>query len=406
MANHQPSAIHHHSNLMRIAFDIRTMIGSAPAGGVRRYCEGLLREWARESRGHHFDFWWVAWDRTYAPRLSSWLWQAAQGQFGERVVRFPSRFFESPGVARALVSAPRGLALADRLTGGVDLFHTPAGFLLRGRRTRTVITIHDVAPVFWPEWMPRRELRRFLTVLRSAREADAIIADSEATRRDLIERLGFPEDRVHLIYLGVGAEFAPVEDEEVLARMRVELRLGPRPYFLMLSSIGPRKNLVRVLEAFESLVPRSDFEHTLVVAGANPWNYEDLAARLRESPARERMVETGLLPEMLLPALISASDALVFPSLYEGFGLPALEAMACGRPVLGSTAASLPEVVGPAGLLVDPYSVEEIREAMLTLAQDEALRQRLGQLGRERARMFTWARTAAQTLDVYEAIGP
>jgi alpha-1,3-rhamnosyl/mannosyltransferase len=252
--------------------------------------------------------------------------------------------------------------------------------------------------------MPRREYHRFLTVLRSAREADAIIADSEATCRDLIERLGFPEDRIHTIYLGVGSEFAPVEDEELLTRMRAELHLGPRPYFLMLSSIGPRKNLGRVLEAFESLVQRPDFEHTLVVSGSNLWNFRDLAARLRESPARERIVETGHMPEMRLPALISASDALVFPSLYEGFGLPALEAMACGRPVLGSTAASLPEVVGPAGLLVDPCSVEEIREAMLTLAQDEALRQRLGQLGRERARTFTWARTAEQTLDVYETV--
>jgi len=380
------------------------VIGTSIAGGVRRYCTELIREFVRIGRGHRFDFWWVAWDATYAPRTSAELWEAAQGRFGSRVVRFPSHLFEAPWFTRLLGWAPRELALADRLTGGADIFHTPAGFLPRGRRTRTVITIHDVAPVLWPEWMPPREYRWFLSMLRSARWADALIADSEATKRDLIEHLGFPADRIYTVYLGVGPEFAPVEDAEALARVRSELHLGPRPYFLMLSSIGPRKNLVRVLEAFESLVPRSDFEPCLVVAGSNLWHYEDLAARLRDSPAKERIIVTGHVPEALLPALIAGCEALVFPSLYEGFGLPALEAMACGRPVLGSTAASLPEVIGPAGLLVDPYSVEEIRQAMWTLAQDEALRQRLGQLGRERARTFTWARTAAQTLEVYEAI--
>lgn len=389
---------------MRIAFDIGSVIGLSPARGAHRYCTGLIREFARTGQRHHFDFWWVAWDATYAPRTSWELWEAAQGQWGTRVVRFPSRLFGTPWFARALGSGGRRLALADRLTGGADIFHTPAGFLLPGRRTRTVITIHDVAPVLWPEWMPPREYRWFLTMLHSARWADAIIADSEATKRDLIEHLGFPEDRIRTVYLGVGPPFTPIEDEEALARMRAELHLGSRPYLLMLSSIGPRKNLVRVLEAFESLVPRSDFEPSLVVAGSNPWHYEDLAARLRDSPARERVIATGHVPEALLPALIAGCEALVLPSLYEGFGLPALEAMACGRPVLGSTAASLPEVIGPAGLLVDPYSVEEIREAMLVLAQDEALRRRLGQLGRERAQNFTWARTAAQTLEVYEAV--
>lgn len=389
---------------MRIAFDIRSVIGPCPAGGAHRYCLGLIREFVRAGRGHHFDLWWVAWDATYAPRTSRALWEATQGQWGRRVVRCPSQLFEAPWFARLLLAAPSSLAWADRLSGGADIFHTPMGFLLRGKQTRTVMTLHDVAPLFWPEWMPRREYQRFLVVLRSARYADAILVDSQATRRDLIERLGFPEDRLHTIYLGVGSEFSPVEDKDLLRQMRTELQLGDRPYFLMLSSIGPRKNLVRVLEAFESLVPRSDFEPLLVVAGANLWNYRDIAARLEDSPARERIVVPGYVPDALLPALLSAAQALVFPSLYEGFGLPALEAMACGCPVLGSTAASIPEVVGPAGLLVDPYSVQEIREAMWTLAQDETLRRQLGQLGLERARTFTWARTAAQTLDVYEAI--
>ena len=158
------------------------------------------------------------------------------------------------------------------------------------------------------------------------------------------------------------------------------------------------------MQAFAACVSHPGLEQNLVVVGAQPEPEQEIPSVLREPPAGARLVETGPVPEALLPALFTGADALLFPALYEGFGLPALEALACGCPVLGSTAASIPEVVGSAGVLVDPYNVEEIQAAILSLARDENLRKRLGRLGQERAQTFTWARTAAQTLDVFERI--
>ncbi len=292
----------------------------------------------------------------------------------------------------------------DLLTGRVDVYHSPDFVLPPVRNAASVLTVHDLAFLLRPECADAG-LRDYLekTVPRSVARADYILADSVNTQDDLICLLGVPPAKVEVVPGGVDSRFAPVEDQEVLQQMRQRVS-GGAPYILSVGMIEPRKNLVRLIEAFELLKARLSLPHRLVLAGKRGWLSDPIYKRARTSPLASQIEFPGFVAESDLPQLYSAADLFAFPSLYEGFGLPPLEAMACGVPVVTSRSASLPEVVGDAALTVDPESVEELADALAMLLQDAALRQRMMARGLIQSKKFTWQAAARRMLDVYRRL--
>ena len=270
---------------------------------------------------------------------------------------------------------------------------------------RTVVTIHDLGYRAFPEAHPWRARQYLAWSTRwSAAVARRVIVPSEATARDLAAACRTPRERIVVIPHGVHPRFRPLPAEQVTAGLA---RLGiARPYLLALGTLQPRKNLARTLAAFEQLAARG-LPHHLVLVGRRGWLDAPIFAAINRpgSPARGRVHLTGYLDDADVPLVYNGADALVFPSLYEGFGLPALEALACGTPVLTSATSSLPEVVGDAAVLADPLDTAAIAAGLERLVADGALRQALRERGLARAAGFSWRRAAERTLAVLEEVG-
>ena len=283
----------------------------------------------------------------------------------------------------------------------VDLVHAPVYVGPLATRRPLVITIHDLSFFLYPELFPRGN-RLYLQsgTRRSARQAACIIAVSQSTRRDIQEILGTSRSRVHVIYPGVGAEMHPIHDAERLASLRARYSL-PEQFILCVATLEPRKNILLLLEAMARLRDEADLPHRLVVAGGKGWFYETLEARVEALGLQERVLFPGFVPDGELPLWYSAAELFVYPSRYEGFGLPPLEAMACGTPVIVSDQSSLPEVVGHAGIQLPPEDpalwAQIIAEVLASPSQRDAMRE----AGLERVRSFGWDATARATAELY-----
>ena len=288
------------------------------------------------------------------------------------------------------------------VTGPLDVFHSP-DFVLPppGRGTRTLVTVHDLSFVRDPA-SAAPGLRRYLetVVPRSVARADHVIAVSQATRSDLIELYHTPPEKISVVYEGVGAEFRPAADTTAV---RARYGLGQAPFVLAVGTLQPRKNYERLIRAFASAFP-APAEARLVIAGGRGWLYDSIFETVRAVGLAERVLFPGFVPDLDLPALYTAARVLAYPSLYEGFGLPMLEAMACGTPVVASTAACLPEVAGGAALLVPPTDVEALAQALQRAFSDETERGALAARGRARAAQFRWEAAAQQVLGLYHRL--
>lgn len=263
-----------------------------------------------------------------------------------------------------------------------------------------VLTIHDLASIDHPEWFGMR----FSTWYRSitpllARRVSRLITVSQFSKRRLLELTGIPESRVAVIPNGVDSRFHPRSPDEI-RRMREKTNIKPRSYFLSVSSLEPRKNLPQLLKAWELSVSRLPKDVWLVIAGAEGKDNIFRATNIQTIPPR--VLFAGFVADEDLPALYSGAIALVYPSMYEGFGLPALEAMAAGTVPIAADATALPEVVGDAGLLVDPFQVEELTQAIIRIAEDSTLRAQLCCRAVQRSRCFTWECAADRTWRVLE----
>jgi glycosyltransferase involved in cell wall biosynthesis len=269
-----------------------------------------------------------------------------------------------------------------------------------------VVSIHDLSFEHLPQTFNRRSRTQLrLTVRHSAKRAARIISLSEHTRRDIIETYGIAADRVNAIPLAAPPHFAPVKDNRELQRVRHNYGIQG-DYILSVGSIQPRKNLARLVKAYASLRGDNSADKLpkLVLVGKCAWMYDETLRALDETGIRETAVLTGYVPQADLPALYSGALCFVYPSYFEGFGLPPLEAMKCGAPVIVGNKTSLPEVVGDAALAVDPLDVEAIASAMRRLINDPALRKELSVKGQTRADAFDWRETARKTLAVYKEV--
>ena len=296
---------------------------------------------------------------------------------------------------------------ADWFSGPVDVFHSPDFVLPPLRHARGILTVHDLAFLMRPECAHPR-LRVYLeeVVPRSVRRADFIIADSENTRNDLVVLLGVPPTSIAVVPGGVEERFAPITDATTSSRVRRYLGIGDARFILAIGMLEPRKNLNRLMDAFADLKKRpgvpSDLK--LVLAGGKGWLFDGIFEHHAASPVRDDITFPGFIPDELLPGLYACADVFAFPSLYEGFGLPILEAMACGTPVVASRASCLPEVAEGAAVLIDPTNVESLADGLYRTLTEADLRADLIARGRERAAQYTWRAAALRLLDVYRRV--
>jgi glycosyltransferase involved in cell wall biosynthesis len=291
------------------------------------------------------------------------------------------------------------LATASRK---LDLLHGMAFATPLAVACPTVVTVHDLSFLRFPEAF-RRANRTYLSLFTrlSARRAARVIVGAESTRRDVIELCGVPAERVITVPYGVTEAFSPAPQAEV-AEFRQRKGL-PERFILFLGTLEPRKNIGRLIQAYAALREREGANGTpkLVIAGGKGWFYESLFSQVAGLGLSDHVMFTGYVPGEELVWWYRAAFMFVFPSLFEGFGLPVLEALACGAPTVTSNVSSLPEVAGDAALLVDPVNTEALVNAMSRLLNEPDLRCRLSEAGVDQAKRFPWSRTAAETVAVY-----
>jgi glycosyltransferase involved in cell wall biosynthesis len=380
---------------VRIALELTA--AARQSAGIGRYTRELAA--ALVARGHQEYVPFVA-DRLTRPAaeaLTAGITPATAAPLRLRSTGVPARL-EAILWQRLRLPIP-----VELWTGPIDLYHATDFLAPPRRRARAVITIHDLSFLRHPE---RAEpgLRRYLAaaVPRAVRQAAHLLADSENTRRDLIALLGVPEERVTVAYPGVGPAFRRVDDPEALERVRRRHGLDG-PFVLGVGTLEPRKDWPVLMEAFLRLHPAWP-AHRLAIAGGSGWlTGEILAAAAR---AGEGVRLLGFVADEDLPALYSLADAFAYPSIYEGFGLPPLEALACGVPTVVTAAACLPEVVGDAALTVPPGDAAALAAALARLLGEPALRAELAARGPARAAHFTWDGCAEAVEAVYARLEP
>ena len=323
------------------------------------------------------------------------------------------RAFQSEGMDTVCSRLPTHSALARILweqaalpwelaRRDIQLLHAMAFVSPILARLPTVLTVYDVSFALFPESF-RPFNRWYLNTMtrRSAKRADAVIAISCSTADDLNRLWGIPKARIHLAYPGVDPDFRPLPAPEVAAFR--EAKGLPPQYILFVGTLEPRKNVVRLVEAFAALKMRG-LPHKLVLAGGKGWLYEPIFATVERLGLREDVILPGFVSRQELPLWYNGAALFAYPSLYEGFGLGPLEAMACGAPVVVSNRASLPEVVGDAGIQVDPEDPAGLAEAMVSVLTSPALADGMRARGLQQAAGFTWERTARDTARVYETV--
>jgi glycosyltransferase involved in cell wall biosynthesis len=355
--------------------------------GVSRFTEQLIR---------------ALQDRDTSARYSVFVNDTARGGFSDSTnMRF--RYTRLPA-ARPLVRIVWEQTVLPALAARLDVLHCPVNVLPLATRCPAVLTIHDLTFLRYPERF-RTERQRYLAVLTkmSAQRARWITADSANTKADVVDMLHVPPERIEVVYPGLeGDRFRPLPPEQ-LAEFRRRKGL-PEEFILYVGTLEPRKNVERLVQAY-SLLRRGGLDRwPLVVAGGRGWMFDHIFAEVERNGLVDHVIFPGYVDAEELPEWYGAATVFVYPSLYEGFGLPALEAMACGTPVVVSNASSLPEVVGEAGLQVDPHRPDELAETLAEVLQSKDKREQMAAAGLRQAASFTWARSADQLMSIYRRV--
>ncbi len=370
---------------MRIGFDITPI--TATRTGVGNYCYYLLKQLVRMAPDYVFTGFSSGSARVQLDEL--------EGAVAHRHLAVPTRLLYQ---LWTVLRAPN----VDRLLGGVDIYHATNFFLPPTRTARRVVTIHDLAFLAVPHLCDPKSVRPFSKGMRRfAAEADAIMAYSECTKRDIVNYLRIDPEKVTVAPMAVDEDFVPVTGDDASAW--VEEHYGIRqPYLLFVSTIEPRKNVAGLVRAFALLA--KDIPHNLVLVGSEGWQADATLRLIDDLNLTGRVIRPGFVPHSKLPAFYGAADAFVFPTFYEGFGLPLLEAMVCGCPVVTSNSSSIPEVTGDAAIQTNADDIEGIAGGVRKVLEDRDLRERMIARGRDHARKFSWQACAETTLEVYRRL--
>lgn len=351
--------------------------------GVERYAAELIRNLAEIDRQNEYVLYFRTPPQEWFKHLPS--------NFTLRVIPFP-KFWTQLRLSWELFWHP------------VDALMILASVLPLYHPKNSIFTAHDIAYEFFPGAFTSF-MRRYLVfstryaVSRAAR----IVAVSEATKQDLVRVYGADPAKIHTIHLGVDDKYRPLPYDQVQPRLD-RYQLAFKKYILFVGTMQPRKNIVRLVEAFEILKQKNHIEEKLVLVGRKGWLWEPIMKKIETSPARDSIKVLYYVDFEDLPALYNGAAVLTLPALYEGFGLPPLEAMACGTPVVVSNVSSMPEVAGDAGELVDPNRPESIAQGLLAALTDPEAKARMSARGLERAKLFTWRACAEKTRDMLNSL--
>jgi glycosyltransferase involved in cell wall biosynthesis len=291
----------------------------------------------------------------------------------------------------------------ERFLGPVDLYHGTSFVMPPLQGAKGVMTIYDLSFMLFPTFHTRETQAFSKSVRRFAERADCIIAISEQTKQDIVRLLNIPENKVRVTLLAADTRYRVIDDTRRVASVAADYGID-REYILYTGTLEPRKNIPAIIRAFQSIKRELNIPHRLVLAGKKGWLYDDIFAEVRALDLEQEVIFTGYVPDEDLPFLYNGADLFVYPSFYEGFGLPPLEAMACGCPVVSSNTSSLPEVVGTAGIMVDPRKPEELATAMARVLGDSELARDMRRRGVERAAIFNWDRCVQETLSIYRDV--
>jgi glycosyltransferase involved in cell wall biosynthesis len=339
-----------------------------------------------------------------APEVHGLAAGLSHPRLGALAARASCRHLPIPARAMYKIWDTFGRPTVESLIGPVDVFHATNYYLPPAKTAARVLSIYDLAFLVNPEWCSPKIVGPFTKQIRRfSQEATLILTSSKATKQDISNLLDVPEDKIRVSYGAANDALEPIPREQAAATLAS--RYGIRgPYLLFVSTIEPRKNVLGLLDAFRRVADR--YEHQLVLVGSTGWNAESTMAALHNPDIAGRVTHLGFVPFDDLAALYSAADALVFPSHYEGFGLPVLEAMACGCPVITSNRSSLPEVGGDAAIYCDPNDTGALATAIECVLGDPDRRSRMITAGHDQARRFSWRSCAETTLAAYREVAP
>jgi glycosyltransferase involved in cell wall biosynthesis len=282
-----------------------------------------------------------------------------------------------------------------------DIFHGTNFTYTPTLRGKSIITIHDLAYMHYPDFTSDKILRHHSKwVPYSAHHCDHIIADSRQTKTDIIKLLQVPETKIDVVHLAADEHFRFISNTSpILDKYNL-----PQKYILFVGTLEPRKNLIGLLKAYQILQKQYGCSEKLVIVGAKGWKFTPIFDWVQENQLEHEIIFTGYIDDEDLPAIYSAATVLVMPSIYEGFGLPLLEAMQCGTPVIGSDISSIPEIIGEAGILVEPSDYSALAGEIHRMISDPSIRQFYSQMALERSKQFTWEKTALETKQIYEKV--
>lgn len=377
---------------MRIGIDVTSAI--TQGGGIGRYTRELVRALIALDSANEYRF--------FSAK------QPATLPVPDPVPLAPSvRYRPAPLDERWLYRLWYRLRLplpVQLVTGPIDLFHSP-DFVLPpvSGRIPTLLTVHDLSFVHSPQTFPAQLVAYLNRIVPwSIGRASHVLADSVATKRDLIDVWQVPAEKIAVLYCGVNPAFQPITDEARLTAVRHKYHLDPAPYILSVGTVQPRKNYQMLIHAFRPVADQHP--HHLVIAGGKGWLYDEMLAEVERQGLNGRVHFIGFVDDADLPALYSGADLFAMPSLYEGFGLPLLEAMACGVPILSSNVSSLPEVVGETAVQLPPHDPQAWSQALLELLTSPQRRQQMIVDGFRQSRQFTWQQSASQLLEIYASL--
>lgn len=382
---------------MRIGIDVRCL-AEGKRTGVEEYAISLLEELFRQDQKNEYILFFNAWKSG----LPDFRWLDGFPNVRLKKFRFPNKLLN-------LTLWYFGYPKLDRLVGGTDIFFVPnLNFVAVSGKTKLVVTAHDLSFEIFPETFSRytRIWHFLINFRRLLRRADAVIAVSQSTRDDLVRYYGLTPKKITTIHNGLSPRFVTMSrnDPQLLA-VKEKYRL-PYQFILYLGTFEPRKNILALLRAYETLVetnPRAG-KYALVLAGSPGWKSAPLFEAIQASPARKNIHLPGFIADVDKPALYNLASLFVYPSLYEGFGFPPLESLASGTPVVVSHSSSLPEVIGEAGIMVDPYRPDELRLALEALMTDRALREKIASRAALQAQKFSWRKCARSTLALFHIL--
>lgn len=383
---------------MRIGIDVRCL-AEGKRTGVEEYTLALLKSLFERDQKNTYILFFNAW-HSQVPDFS---WATCYPNVQLKTFRYPNKLLN---LCLWYLQFPK----IDRLLGGLDVFFLPnLNFVAVSSACRLIVTAHDLSFERFPETFSwKQRVWHFFVNFRSlVKRASHIIAVSQSTKDDMVSEYQVPGQKISVIHSGITKQFQAMNRNDTgLLRIKQKYSL-PYKFILYLGTFEPRKNILALLQAFNALQEYGKPEckkYVLVLAGARGWKYHEIFSAIENSPYREKILLPGFIADEDKVALYNLASIFVYPSFYEGFGFPPLEAMACGVPVIASHASSLPEIMGTAGIMIDPYQPDELYRALETLILDTELCGMLQKNGFKQVEKFSWNEAAEKTLKVFERV--